>query len=165
MISPRDVNQDHVLLHQIEFAAADQSLGDSRQRGADDEDIGDAQHLVEEVGRRDPVGRLIARAAPVDCVNFHPEGAHQPRRRDTDIAEAEDAADAAAQHPVGAALVEFAALQVGVLDEQALRRGQRQRDDVLRHRFGPSALIGGNWQFPRQVAGRHPIDAGGGELQ
>jgi hypothetical protein len=46
-----------------------------------------------------------------------------------------------------------------------LRRGQRQRDDVLRHRFGPSALIGGNRQFPRQVAGRHPIDAGGGELQ
>jgi hypothetical protein len=67
--------------------------------------------------------------------------------------------------PVGAALVEFAALEAGVLDEQALRRSQRQRDDVLRHRFGPSALIGGNRQFPRRVAGRHPIDAGGGELQ
>src|SRR6266850_3111315 len=61
------------------------------------------------VGRRDPVGRFVARAAAVDRVNFHPEGAHQPRRRDANIAEAEDAADAAAQHPVGAALVEFAA--------------------------------------------------------
>src|SRR5207245_2847704 len=100
---------------------------------------GDAQHLVEEVGPRDPVGRLVARAAAVDRVNSHPEGAHQPRRRDADIAEAEDAADASAQHPVGAALVEFAALKVGVLDEQALRRSQRQRDYVLRHRFGPSA--------------------------
>jgi hypothetical protein len=96
--------------------------------------------------------------------HFHPEGAHQPRRRDADIAEAEDAADAAAQHPVGTALVEFAAVEVGVLDEQALRGSQRQRDDVLRHRFGPSALIGGNRQFPRQVAGRHLIDAGGSEL-
>ena len=98
-------------------------------------------------------------------MNFHPEGAHQPRRRDANIAEAEDAADAAAQHPVGAALVEFAVLELGVLDEQALRRSQRQRDDVLRHRFGPSALIGCNRQFPRQIAGRHPIDASGGELQ
>jgi hypothetical protein len=53
-------------------------------------------------------------------------------QRDANIAEAEDTADDAAQHPVGAALVEFAALEVGVLDEQALRRRQRQRDDVLR---------------------------------
>ena len=98
-------------------------------------------------------------------MNFHPEGAHQPRRRDPDIAEAENTADATAQHSVGTALIEFAVLEIGVLDEQALRRSQRQRDDVLRHRFGPSALIGGNWQFLRQVAGRHPIDAGGGELQ
>jgi hypothetical protein len=67
----------------------------------------------------------VARAAAVDCVNFHPEGAHQPRRRDPDIAEAEDAADAAAQNSVGTALVEFAALEVGVLDEQALCRSQR----------------------------------------
>src|SRR6516162_5713579 len=93
--------------------------------GADDENIGDTQHLVEAVGRSDPVGRFVARAATVDCVNFHPEGAHQPRRRDPDIAEAEDAADAAAQHSVGTALVEFAALEVGVLDEQALCRSQR----------------------------------------
>src|SRR3954467_649690 len=57
------------------------------------------------------VGSSLAPA--VDCVNFHPEGAQQPRRRDANIAEAEDAADAAAQHPVGAALVEFAALEVG----------------------------------------------------
>jgi hypothetical protein len=28
------------------------------QRGADDEDVGGAQHLVEPGGRRDPVGRL-----------------------------------------------------------------------------------------------------------
>jgi hypothetical protein len=34
------------------------------------------------------------RAAAVDCVNLHPKGAHQPRRRDPDIAKAEDAADA-----------------------------------------------------------------------
>src|SRR5215471_18223631 len=67
----------------------------------------------------------------VDCVNFHPKGAHQPRRRDPDIAEAEDAADAAAQHSVGAVLVEFAALEVGVLNEQALCRNQCQRNDVL----------------------------------
>jgi hypothetical protein len=95
-------------------------------------------------------------------VNFHPEAAQQPRRRDPDIAEAEDAADAAAQHSVGAVLVELAALEVGVLDEQALCRSQRQRNDVLLHRLGPSALIGGNRQFPRQIAGRHPIDASGG---
>jgi hypothetical protein len=82
-------------------------------------------------------------------VNFHPEGAHQPRRRDPDIAEAENTADATAQHSVGATLVEFTALKVGVLDEQALCRSQRQGDDVLRHRFGSSALIGGNRQFPR----------------
>ena len=49
-------------------------------------------------------------------MNFHPKGAHQPRGRDPDVAEAEDAADAAAQHSVGAALVEFAALEVGVLE-------------------------------------------------
>jgi len=57
-------------------SGADQSLGGSRQRGADDEDIGDPQHVVEEVGRRDPVGRFVARAAAVDSINFHPEGAH-----------------------------------------------------------------------------------------
>src|SRR5262249_38535362 len=73
----------------------------------------------------EPVGRFVASAAAVDGVNFHPEGAHQPRRRDPDIAEAEDAADAAAQHSVGAALVELAALEVGVLNEQALCRSQR----------------------------------------
>ena len=88
-----------------------------------------------------------------------------PRRRYPDIAEAEDAADAAAQNSVGAALVELAALKVGVLNEQALCRSQRQRNDVLRHRFGPSALIGCNRQFPRQITGRHAIDASGGELQ
>src|SRR6516162_8497878 len=103
--------------------------------------------------------------APRRLVNFHPEGAHQPRRRDPDIAEAEDAADAPAQHSVGAVLVEFAALAVGVLNEQALCRSQRQRDDVLRHRFGASALIGCNRQFRWQITGRHPIDASGGELQ
>jgi hypothetical protein len=105
------------------------------------------------------------RGPAVDCVNLHPESAHQPRRRDPDIAKAEDAADAAAQHSVGAALVEFAALEVGVLDEQALCRSQRQCHDVLGHRFRTSALIGRNRQFPRQIAGRHPIDASGGELQ
>src|SRR5262249_41216777 len=99
------------------------------------------------------------------CVNFHSEGAHQPRRRDPDIAKAEDAAYAAAQHPVGTALIEFAALEVGVLDEQALCRSQRQRDDVLRHRLGTSTLIGSNRQFRWQITGRHPIDASGGELQ
>src|SRR5262244_1040581 len=76
------------------------------------------------ISSRRSVG-AIQSAAAVDCVNFHPEGAHQPRRCDPDIAEAEDAADAAAQHSVGAALVEFAALEVGVLDEQALCRSQR----------------------------------------
>ena len=75
---------------------------------------------------------------------FHPEGAHQPRCRDPDIAEPEDAADAAAQHSVGTALVEFATLEFGVLDEEALCRSQRQRGDVLLHRFGASALIGCN---------------------
>jgi hypothetical protein len=77
------------------------SLGElafGRQRGADDEDIGDTQHLVEEVGGRHPVGRLVARAAAVDCVNFHPEGAHEPCRRDANIAEAEDAADPRPAH-------------------------------------------------------------------
>ena len=72
---------------------------------------------------------------------------------------------AAAQHLVGAALVEFAALQIGVLDKQTLCGGQRQRDDVLGHRLGAAALVGGDRQLRRQVAGRHPIDAGGGELQ
>ena len=105
---------------------------------------GRSRAIVEEFGRRDPVGRFVARAAAVDCMNFHPEGAHQACRGDPDIAEAENAADTAAQHSVGAALVEFAALEVGVLDEQALCRSQRQRDDVLRHRFGASALIGCN---------------------
>ena len=60
-LATRDVNQNCVLLHQVQFARADQSLGGGRQRGADDEDIGNAQHLVEEVGRRDPVGRLASR--------------------------------------------------------------------------------------------------------
>ena len=60
-----DVNEDRALLHQAQFAGADQSLSGGRQRGADDEDIGDAQHLVEEVGRPDPVGRFVARAAAV----------------------------------------------------------------------------------------------------
>ena len=78
-VATRDVNQDCVLLHQAQFAGTDQSRGGGRQRGADDEDIGDAEHLVEEVGRRDPIGRFVARAAAVDRVNFHPEGAHQPR--------------------------------------------------------------------------------------
>jgi hypothetical protein len=134
-LAPRDVDQDRVLLHQVQFARADQSLGGGRQRGADDEDIGDAQHLVEEFGRRDPVGRLVARAAAVDCVNFHPKGAHQPRRGDADIAEAEDATDAAAQHPVGAALVEFAALEVGVLDEP--RRVGRRCLEISQTRGAP----------------------------
>jgi len=53
-LATRDVNQDRVLLHQPQFAGANQSLGSGRQRGADDQDIGDAQHLVEEVGRRNP---------------------------------------------------------------------------------------------------------------
>src|ERR1700726_633063 len=64
-LATRDVNQDRVLLHQAQFAGADQSLGGGRQRGADDEDIGDAQYLVEEVGRPDPVDRFVARAAAV----------------------------------------------------------------------------------------------------
>src|SRR5215469_17076758 len=46
-LATRDVEQDCVLLHQAQFAGADQSLGGGRQRGADDEDIGDAEHLVE----------------------------------------------------------------------------------------------------------------------
>jgi hypothetical protein len=40
-------------------------------------------------------------------MNLHAKGAHQPRRRDADIAEAENAAHAA-QHLVGTALVEVA---------------------------------------------------------
>ena len=39
----------------------------------------------------------------LNSVNFHTEGAHQPRRRYADVAEAEDAAD-------GGALIKFAAL-------------------------------------------------------
>jgi hypothetical protein len=39
-------------------------------------------------------------------------------------------------------------LRLACLDEQALCRSQRQRDDVLRHRFGSSAPIGCNRQFP-----------------
>src|SRR6476469_4579342 len=58
-LAARDVKQDRVLFHQVEFAGADQSLGSSRQRGTDDEDIGSTQHLVEAVSRRDPVGRLV----------------------------------------------------------------------------------------------------------
>jgi len=46
-LATRDVNQDCVLLHQAQLAGIDHSLGGGRQRGADDQDIGDAQHLVE----------------------------------------------------------------------------------------------------------------------
>ena len=72
-LATRDVNQGRVLLHQTQFAGTDQSLGRGRQRRANDEDIGDAQHLVEAVGRRDPVGRFVARGAAVDRVNFIPK--------------------------------------------------------------------------------------------
>jgi len=34
-LATRDVNQDHIFLHQAQFAGADQSLGGGRQRGAD----------------------------------------------------------------------------------------------------------------------------------
>src|SRR5690349_1709098 len=69
-------------------------------------------------------------AAQVDRMNLHAKGAHQPRRRDADIAEAENAAHAAAQHLVGTALVEVAPFQIVVLDEQALRGGERQPNTV-----------------------------------
>src|SRR6202011_3451399 len=45
-LATRDVNQDRVLLHQVQFAGADQSLGGRRPRGADEEDMGEAEHLV-----------------------------------------------------------------------------------------------------------------------
>src|SRR5690349_12101920 len=64
----RDVNEHRVLLHQVKLAGTDQTLGGSRQRGADDEDVGNAQHLVETVSRRYPIGWLVAPAAAVDCV-------------------------------------------------------------------------------------------------
>ena len=51
-LATRDVNQDCVLLHQAQFAGADQSLGGDRQRGTDDEDIGDAQHFVDDRSSR-----------------------------------------------------------------------------------------------------------------
>ncbi|HEX3415011.1 MAG TPA: SDR family NAD(P)-dependent oxidoreductase, partial [Stellaceae bacterium] len=54
-------------------------------------------------------------AAPIDRMNLHAKGAHQPRRRDADIAEAENAAHAAAQHLVRTALVEVAPFQIVVL--------------------------------------------------
>jgi hypothetical protein len=98
-------------------------------------------------------------------MDSHPEGAHQPRRRAADVAKAEDAAAAAAQHLAGAVLVELAAPHLLVLDEQPLRSGKRHRDDVLGHRLSPAAPVGGDGQLRRQPARRHPINAGGCELQ
>jgi hypothetical protein len=60
-LAARDVNQDRVLLHQVQFAGTDQSLRGGRQCGADDEDIGDAQNLVDAVGPCDQsVGSSLA---------------------------------------------------------------------------------------------------------
>src|SRR2546423_15057295 len=47
--------------------------------------------------------------------------AHQPRRRDANNAQTQGAPNAAPQHPAGAAPVEFAVPELGVLDAPALR--------------------------------------------
>jgi hypothetical protein len=91
--------------------------------------------------------------------------AHQSRRRETHPAEPENAADPAAQHFVRAALVELAAPQIGVLDKKPLRRAEGERQDVLGHRLRRRAAIAGDRQPRRQLEERHPVDAGGGELQ
>ena len=72
------------------------------------------------------------------------DGRHRgmPRRRDANIAEAEDAADAAARHPVGAALIEFTALE-GRDDHQG------QQAIALAHGHPVSGRSAGDWpQLP-----------------
>jgi len=112
-LATRDVNKIAFSFIRFQFAGADQSLGGGRQRALITRTSATAQHLIEEIVVAIQSVGSSARAAPIDCVNFHPEGAHQPRRRDPDIAEAENTADATAQHSVGAMLVESPLLKVG----------------------------------------------------
>ncbi len=164
-LAARDIDEDRIVFHQRQLGCPDQSFGGLGQCGADHENVGGAQQFVEPFGRGDPIGRLVAGAAPVDRVDLHAKGAHQPRRRNADRAKAEDAANPAPQHAVRVALVKLAAFQFGVLGKKAFGRGQCQRHDVLGHRLGRGALVAGDRQLRRQVAGRDPIDPGGAELQ
>ena len=138
----------------------DNLLGRGAERRGDEQDVGGLQQLVQPVRCADPVCRLFAGAAPVDGVDLHAEGAHQPGDRHPDAAEAQYAADAPGQPDIGLELVEAPGAELGMLDEQALGGGQRQGGAVLGHRLGGSAAIAGDRQLRRQVPERHEVHTG-----
>ena len=97
-------------------------------------------------------------------MDAHPEAAHEPRGGHPDAAEAQDAADPARQHTVGLELVELAPRQGRMLRQEALRRGQRHGEGVLRHRLGVGTAIAGDGHLGRQVAERDEVHPGRHEL-
>ena len=103
-------------------------------------------------------------AAAVDGVDSHAERPHQPGGGDADAAEAQDAAGLAGQNAVAGELVEFAAVQRVMLDQQAFRGGKHHGQPVLRHCLGIGAAVAGDGDFGRKRAERDEVDAGGHEL-
>src|SRR5450759_721578 len=137
----RHVHQGRVRPHPAQLAGADEAGRDPGQRQRDHDDVGRAQHVFEVAQSTDEVDGLRCRALGVDGEHAHAQRPREGRDGPADAAEAEDGARAAAQLAGGHLLVEGAAPQLVLLDEQPLGEGEDHGEHVFGHGLRPAAGV------------------------
>jgi hypothetical protein len=135
------------------------------QRQAHDKHVGGGDQFVQIRRSPDPIRRLVAGPTTIDGVNRHAQPTQQPGARDANPSETQNARNTASQHPIRGELIEIAAFQVVVLDDQPLGRRQRHGHPVLGHWFGIPSAVEGDPQRSGQSTERDKVDAGADELQ
>ena len=164
-LATRQIHQDGVLLHQGKFTRTNAPHRRVRERGGDDEHIRRAEQHLEVSGRADPLRRCGGVSAPVDGMDRHPHGPHEPRCGDANPPEPEDPTDPSAQHSVRRKLMEGPVGQMVVLDEEPLRGRERHGERMLRHRFRERTPVRGDGAIRRQGLQGDKIDTSRVELQ
>jgi hypothetical protein len=75
------------------LGGADQAIGGTGERRADQQNVGYLEEFIESIWRSDPVHSLIRPATSVDGMHPHADAGHQSAGRGANAAEAEESAE------------------------------------------------------------------------